>query len=96
MQAESIRRTQNEKAVSDHSNSVAIGGLGGCTEHIKFAQLPVNHTQFHNIAFNHAGSINNTKHLDLAFNLIGPVNHSGHQHQHDSDHYDDFDYQLKR
>jgi hypothetical protein len=33
------RRNKNEKGIPDYSDPAAIGGLGGCTEHIDFTQF---------------------------------------------------------
>ncbi len=52
MQAGKYRRTQNEKAVPDHSNSAVVGGLGGCSEHIDFTQQLTDNTQHNTISFN--------------------------------------------
>lgn len=72
LQAGSIRRTKNEKGIPDHSNSAAIGGLGGCTEHIEFAQQ---------------SAINNTKHVIVSFlNFTQSINNPGHEFNHHSDH----------
>lgn len=73
MQAEKVfRRHTNEKDVFDHSSSAAIGGLGGCTEHIEFTQQ---------------SSINNTEHDSSVFNFIRSIHHSGHKLNYNSDHH---------
>jgi hypothetical protein len=78
----SIGGHTNEKDIPDHSNSAAIGGLGGCTEHIEFTQqLTVNNTQYINISF---------------FNFIQSIhNNSRHKFNHKPE-LGDFNFNLER
>jgi hypothetical protein len=71
--AENTRRTQNEKDFSDHSNSVALGGMGSGT---KLAQ----HAAVDNTGYKLAT-------VNSIVNLTEPATrYSRHQHDHDADH----------
>jgi hypothetical protein len=92
----------NEKGIFDHSNPAAIGGLGGCTEHIDTQFAVVNQYAKHTI---NISIVDNTRHNEFPINSFlnvavlnfakPAIDNSGHDLNHDHDDADHSDIQQQ-